>query len=89
MEDAIGSRLPGRATDLPLVPAGWRTWLYRLAIERGYLDVFLADYIARPILRALRACDALERRWTDLLTAGPSRESDEVAPSDGSLQEPR
>jgi len=88
MEDAIGSRLPGRTAELPLVPARWRTWLYRLAIERGYLDVFLADYIARPFLRALQACDALERRWTDFITAGRSRESDELAPSDGSLKEP-
>jgi len=88
MEDAIGSRLPGRTAELPLVPTSWRIWLYRLAIERGYFDVFLADYIARPILRALRACDALERRWTDLITAGPSRESDELAPGDGSLKEP-
>lgn len=88
MEDAIGSRLPGRTAELPLVPALWGAWLYRLAIERGYLDVFLADYIARPILRTLRTCDALERRWTDLLTAGPSRESDALAPSDGSLKEP-
>ncbi|MCI0356886.1 MAG: oxidoreductase [Planctomycetaceae bacterium] len=88
MEDAIGSRLPGRTAELPLAPARSRTWLYRLAIGRGYLDLFLADYIAQPILRTFRACDALERRWTDLLTRGPSRESDELAPGAGSLKEP-
>jgi NAD(P)H-quinone oxidoreductase subunit 5 len=66
----------------------WQAWLYRLAIERGYFDTFLSDWIGRPFLRLLRSCDTLERRWTDFLTAGPSRASDELAPSAGSLKEP-
>ena len=44
------------------------TRLYRLAMERGYLDTFLGDYIARPFLAVLSWCDRSERRWTDFLS---------------------
>ena len=56
--------------------------------ERGYLDACLTDYVARPVLRVLRGCDGLERRWTDFLAGGASRESDAVDPRAGSLEEP-
>jgi NAD(P)H-quinone oxidoreductase subunit 5 len=87
MEDAIGSRLPGRAASVSLLPASWMSWFYRLAMQRGYLDALLTDYLAYPLLRLLRGCDALERWWTDFLSGGRSRESDELAPSAGSLEE--
>jgi NADH:ubiquinone oxidoreductase subunit 5 (chain L)/Multisubunit Na+/H+ antiporter, MnhA subunit len=90
LENALGSHLPGDEGPFPsLLSPKTRNWLYRMALHRGYLDVFLADYIARPILRMFRACDALERRWTDFLTAGPSRESDVLAAGDGPLKEAR
>jgi NAD(P)H-quinone oxidoreductase subunit 5 len=69
LEDALGHRLPR--------PAGWwgrvrsgpaRDWVYRLALERGYLDAWLTDYVAVPFLRLFRGCDRLERRWTELLS---------------------
>jgi NAD(P)H-quinone oxidoreductase subunit 5 len=69
------------------VPAPRRARLYRFALERGYLDAGLTDYVAGPVLRLFRWCDALERRWTDFLSGGASRESDRLRPSAGSLEE--
>jgi NAD(P)H-quinone oxidoreductase subunit 5 len=88
LENAIGATLP---------PAGvpWRrlatdrahVWLYRLGMERGYLDSLLVDYIVVPFVRTFRWFDALERRWTDFLTGEASRESDQVKPHFGTIEE--
>jgi NAD(P)H-quinone oxidoreductase subunit 5 len=85
MENAIG-------TSLPRVPGPWErltshAWLYRLALERGYLDSALADYIVSPFLRMFRWFDALERRWTDFLAGGQSRESEPVPHVHGVIEE--
>ncbi len=79
LENAMGARLPHADRDWPGVgSAGWRGWLYRFGLERGYLDTILLDYLVWPFERAFRACDAMERRWTDRLAGRPSRESDFV-----------
>ena len=62
-------------------------WLYRLALERGYLDAALRDYVVAPFTGALRWCDAAERRWTDWLSGGASRESDQVKPQFGMIED--
>jgi NADH-quinone oxidoreductase subunit L len=88
IENAIGSRLPPSSAALgSLAPQPALSWLYRLALERGYLDGWLTDYIVRPSLHVFRSCDAWERRWTDFLSGGQSRESDQLPPSAGSLEE--
>jgi len=88
LENAIGSRLPAFSSPLGrFVPAAWRIPLYRLAVQRGYLDAILQQYIAQPILDVFRICDALERRWTDFLSGGESRESDRAAIAAGPLDE--
>lgn len=82
LEDALGNALPNRGVLWDRVlPAPARAWWYRFAFERGYLDAFLSDYIARPFLKLFRGFDALERRWTDLLAGVPSRESDQIRPA--------
>jgi NAD(P)H-quinone oxidoreductase subunit 5 len=63
------------------------TWLYRFALHRGYLDSLLNEFVVRPLLSIMEACDALERRWTDWLSGRPSRESDHLSPSAGSLED--
>ena len=80
-EDAIGDRLTS-AFEGPSKPvsSSARIWIYRWALERGYLDAWLSEYIARPLLALLNSCDKLERRWTDFLSGGPSRESEQVRP---------
>ena len=62
-------------------------WLYRFAVERGYLDAALIAFFVAPFVRAFRWCDALERRWTDLLSGEASRESDQVKPRFGTFEE--
>jgi NAD(P)H-quinone oxidoreductase subunit 5 len=79
LENAIGAHLPRGSSVLGrLVPAPIMRWSYRFALERGYFDALLNDYLARPFLAVFRGCDAMERRWTDWLSRGRSRESDRV-----------
>jgi NADH-quinone oxidoreductase subunit L len=88
LENAIGEHLP--QAGVPWVrPATGRAsgWLYRLAVEQGYLDAILLEYVVRPFVRALQRCDRLERRWTDFLSGGESRESDQVKPHFGTIEE--
>ena len=70
-----------------LAPHRRHAWLYRFALERGYLDAILMDYVVAPFVRAFRWCDALERRWTDFLAGEASRESDQVKPHFGTIEE--
>jgi NAD(P)H-quinone oxidoreductase subunit 5 len=80
LESAIGGHLP-RADGPPVpTPGRFRAWLYRVAVERGYLDSLLTAYVAGPFVRLFQWCDGLERRWTDWLSGSASRESDEVKP---------
>jgi NADH-quinone oxidoreductase subunit L len=87
LEDALGNALPNRGVFWErLLPLSARAWWYRFAFERGYLDAYLNDYVARPFTKLFRGFDALERRWTDLLAGVPSRESDRIPPV-GALEE--
>jgi NAD(P)H-quinone oxidoreductase subunit 5 len=88
LENAIGEHLP--EARLPWVRSATdRTagWLYRLALDQGYLDTILTEFVVRPFVRAFRWCDRLERRWTDFLSGGESRESDQVKPHFGTIEE--
>lgn len=68
MEDAIGERLPKfSGIWLSRSPERVRIWNYRLALERGYMDSFLKDYLVQPFLNVLRRCDGFERNWTKML----------------------
>jgi NAD(P)H-quinone oxidoreductase subunit 5 len=88
LENAIGEHLPRAGTPWErLAPPRRHGWLYRFALERGYLDSFLMEYVVGPFVRAFRWCDAMERRWTDFLSGGASRESDLVKPHFGSIEE--
>ena len=79
--ESIGSR-PGGGIGRP-----GRARLYRAALERGYLDAMLSTFIAAPFVRTFRWCDAMERRWTDFLSGEGSRESDQVKPHFGTIEE--
>ncbi len=88
LENAIGQRLPRlRALWHHLGSHDQRTWIYRLGLERGYLDSLLDDYLVAPFVAVLGWCDRAERRWTDFLTGDESRESDQVAPYSGRIEE--
>ena len=84
LENALGGHLPraGRSSG----PAGERPhahWIYRLALERGYLDSLLHTYFVAPVCAACSACATrLERRWTEFPDrAGLARVGDQVKPS--------
>jgi NAD(P)H-quinone oxidoreductase subunit 5 len=80
LENAVGGRLDAvpRRRFLSLRA---RLWLYRLGLERGSLDAMLDDYVVRPLLGMFRLFDRWERRWTDFLAGGESRDSDRVRPT--------
>ncbi len=66
---------------------GRLVWLYRFSLERGFLDAILNEYVVRPFVLVFGWCDRMERRWTDLLSGGESRESDAVQLHADSLEE--
>jgi NADH-quinone oxidoreductase subunit L len=88
LENAIGDHLPTAGVPwvrLRAQRAG--NWLYRLALQQGYLDAFLSDYLVGPFVRVFRWFDKLEHRWTDFLSGQASRESDQVKPYFGTIEE--
>jgi len=88
MENAIGDHLPRPAGPLKrLVPERVRSWFYRFALERAYLDWWLIDIIVGPFIWLFRRFDALERTWTDFLSGQASRESDQIQPFSGQIEE--
>jgi NAD(P)H-quinone oxidoreductase subunit 5 len=75
IENAIGDQLPTGSARFPRrLSDRAATWFYRFALERGYFDAFLTSWVVRPFVRVFECCDKLERRWTDFLSGGPSRE---------------
>jgi NADH-quinone oxidoreductase subunit L len=88
LENAIGRSLPRAGSPWRRIGKGtsW-DYLYRFGLDRGYLDAILRDYVVHPYVKAFRRCDALERRWTDFLAGGVSRESDKVKPHLATIEE--
>lgn len=84
LENAIGESLPTRTSLLERrFSDKAHLWMYRLALQRGYLDACLSDYIVAPVLKFFRGCDALEHRWTNFLS-GPKKsavETDDTTPN--------
>ena len=88
LENAIGDSLPRRSGFWErMLPERFRVWLYRFAIERGYLDACLNDYVVAPVLRVFQWCDGLERRWLHFLSGEPSDETVSAEASARSLDD--
>lgn len=88
LENAIGGYVSHPV--LPLdrwIAEPARVRLYRLALERGYLDAWLKAFIVNPFLRLFRWCNAMERGWTDFLVGAPTRESQEGKPTPARIEE--
>lgn len=63
IENAVGSHLPRTGLHYEkFIPLRLRFRLYRAALERGYLEAVLRDWIARPFLSMGRFLDRLELR---------------------------
>lgn len=72
LENAIGDRLPRvNGPWSRWLPEPAQTWLYRFALERGYLDAILDEYITCPVLAVFQWCERAERRWTSFLSGQP------------------
>ncbi len=87
LENAVGARLTGDAVKPPQASTSFQIWLYRFALERGYLDTFLDEWCVNPFLKIFRLFDSLERRWTNFLSGEESRESDRLSPTGDSLKD--
>jgi NADH-quinone oxidoreductase subunit L len=73
LENAIGDRLPRPPGLLRFAPPAARLWLYRFALERGYLDAILTDYVARPFTNLFRWAGRVEQRWAAFLNGERTR----------------
>ena len=88
LENAIGGRLKhAQPIWSRILPAEIREKVYWIAMERGFFDAMLKEYIVRPFVVVFRWCDGMERSWTNLLSGGASRESDELKPQVETLEE--
>lgn len=76
IERSLGTVLPHTGGHLEvLIPTQLQPWLYRLALERGYFDSLLVDYVIGGVVRVMRIFDRLEKKWIAVLSgsAGGSR----------------
>ena len=79
LENALGTRpVWGMSRWLERFSPGTRANWYRYAMEQGYLDTYLEEFLVQPFIRLFRWCDRQERSWTDTLAGSSSRESDQV-----------
>tara|TARA_R110002049_G_scaffold2750_4_gene21905 strand:+ start:47900 stop:49291 length:1392 start_codon:yes stop_codon:yes gene_type:complete len=81
LENAIGSHLTHQPSIWGrFVPARTRLSLYRFAIERGFLDAVIDDYVIRPITGVFRWCDSMESRWTRFLSSDAAKRTTVTTP---------
>jgi len=90
LENATGRHVTNRQGGfVGLLPERLQSQLYLWGLERGYLDAALDRWICLPFFSVFRWCDRTERRWTDWLSGAPSRESDQLRPTDEIMRELR
>ena len=74
LEDDLGSPIVQLAVTHPSHPlAPFRLWCYRTALERGYFDTVLDEWIASPFVRLFRQFDRWERAWGDWVAGSRPR----------------
>ncbi len=65
VEAAMGEHVTRTGVHLERhVPTGAQLWLYRFALQRGYLDALIMGFVVAPAARVFTWFDRLERRWT-------------------------
>ncbi|MHB1422496.1 MAG: proton-conducting transporter transmembrane domain-containing protein [Gemmataceae bacterium] len=88
LEDALGEHLPGGRLPLMFVKAGASSaWIYRLALERGYLDAWIKKLFVDPFIHLFRRCDAAERSWTAFLAGAAGHEKEAIQPVPRGIEE--
>jgi NAD(P)H-quinone oxidoreductase subunit 5 len=78
LQNAVGAHFRPTGGHLErLLPERTRLWLYRFALERGYLDAILDRAVTAPFLRITRAADRLDRRISGVASRlGPTTRGD-------------
>jgi len=70
LEQALGGPVPRTGAFWErVVPRPARLWLYRFALERGYLDAVVVDRVAGGFARLVRRFAAADERWVRRLAA--------------------
>lgn len=87
LENAVGEHLTGDEVQPTRSATPFQLALYRFALHRGNLDALLDTLIVRPFTKVFKLFDSLERRWTNRLSSGESRESDHLSPYSDSLED--
>ncbi len=88
LENAIGDRLPrGKVPWARRKVQSANTLLYRVFLERGYLDTFLKNQIVGRFVALFRGFEKLESRWMDYLSGNKSRANDPIQPPLGSFED--
>lgn len=65
LNQSMGTQSPPTGVHLErLVPKSAQPWLYRFALERGYLDALLKRYVVGGFLKAMRLLDSVDSGWT-------------------------
>ena len=59
-----------------------RNWFYRFALERGYLDALLDEYIVRPFIGVFNWCNRKEQKGVRFLSASKPKVMTEAAAVD-------
>ena len=78
LEDNLGRLSPlNRAHSSDSVITAFRLWRYRFAMERGYLDTILDEWIAAPFIRLFCWFDRMERSLVRILS-GKAPSTDRV-----------
>jgi NAD(P)H-quinone oxidoreductase subunit 5 len=82
VENAVGGHLAHTGLHFERwIPERVQVWLYRLALERAYLDGLLDAFVVAPWLGLFRRLDALERAWCRFV-AGEARPAEAAAPEE-------
>jgi len=69
LEQAMGNIVPQTGAHIEKwVPRKLQPWLYRHALERGYFDTILQDWILGPLVRFARSIDALDQRFSQWIS---------------------
>jgi NAD(P)H-quinone oxidoreductase subunit 5 len=64
LEAALGGHPgPGGQWPISVLPRSWQNALYRVALDRGYEEAFVARFVVGPVTRLLGFVAATERRW--------------------------
>ncbi|MEZ6125969.1 MAG: proton-conducting transporter membrane subunit [Planctomycetaceae bacterium] len=89
IENAIGSHLPRRdETRQRLMGDSVRSWFYRFALERGYLDGLLDAWVVHPFQAVFRWCNRSEQAWVRWLSGSPESVSEcQAAPDQNTFED--